>query len=328
MKAPVLGFAAITVAALVACSSDPETPAGAAGSPGVGGKGPGVGGSAATTAGTGTTGGGGMGGTTSTTAGTGPAAAGTTSTAGTTGAGGASGAGSGGNGGATGGAGGGSGGTGGATGGSGGTTGGSGGTTGGSSATGGSGNLPNMIPANYTGTPFGGTPQVIPGKIEIEKYDLGGAGVAFQADPGGAFNKCGFMRNDALKLQCTQQAGSPMDKSLPGCGTEPAGQIYLGYIGAGNWYKYTVNVLEAGTYVISGHEGVAGNTQMQFTFTDQVKTGNITLPSTDQCNFEAYHVWAVHQNLGTIALTPGKYVLTINVVAAAMNLDWFEFKKQ
>jgi len=213
-------------------------------------------------------------------------------------------------------------------------TGGSGGAPGTAGAAGSSGgavdpgNLPNMIPAGYTGTPFGGTPQTIPGKIEIEKYDLGGANVAYMADPGGAFNKCGFMRNDGLKLQCTQQAGSPADKSLPGCGMEPAGEIYLGYIGAGNWYKYTVNVLQAGTYVISGHEGVAGNTQMQFTFTDAVKTGNLTLPSTDMCNFEAYHVWAVHDNLGEIALTPGKYVLTINVVAAAMNLDWFAFTKK
>jgi hypothetical protein len=190
------------------------------------------------------------------------------------------------------------------------------------------GNLPDMKPAGYTGMPFGGTPQIIPGKIEIEKYDLGGANVAYKADPGGAFNKCGFMREDALKLQCTQQAGSPADKSLPGCGMEPAGEVYLGYIGAGNWYKYSVNVVEAGTYVISGHEGVAGNTQMQFTFTDTVKTGNITLPSTDQCAFEAYHVWAVHDKLGEITLAAGKYVLTINVVAAAMNLDWFAFTKK
>jgi hypothetical protein len=190
------------------------------------------------------------------------------------------------------------------------------------------GNLPNQIPAAYTGKPFGGTPQTIPGKIEIERYDTGGAGVAFQADAAGAFNKCGFMRADGLKLQCTQQQGSPQDKTAPGCGVEPADQVYLGYIGAGNWYKYTVNVLEAGTYVISGHEGVAGNTQMQFGFTDALKTAPLTLPSTDVCNFEAYHVWAVHPNLGEITLTPGKYVLTITVVAAAMNLDWFAFTKK
>jgi hypothetical protein len=190
------------------------------------------------------------------------------------------------------------------------------------------GNLPNMIPAGYTGTPFGGTPQTIPGKIEIEKYDLGGQNVAYKADEAGAFNKCGFMRNDGLKLQCTQQAGSPADKALPGCGMEPAGEIYLGYIGAGNWYKYTVNVTEAGTYVISGHEGVAGNTQMQFTFTDAAKTAPLTLPSTDKCSFEAYHVWETQNNLGEIALQPGKYVLTVTVVAAAMNLDWFAFTKK
>jgi hypothetical protein len=191
------------------------------------------------------------------------------------------------------------------------------------------GNLPNQVPAGYTGTPFGGKPQTIPGKIEIEKYDLGGAGVAFQADAAGPFNKCGFMRTDGLKLQCTQQQGSPQDKTAPGCGVEPADQVYIGYIGAGNWYKYTVNVVEAGTYVISGHEGVAGNTQMQFGFTDAVKTAPLTLPSTNVCNnYEAYHVWAVHDKLGEITLTPGKYVLTITVVAAAMNLDWFAFTKK
>jgi hypothetical protein len=191
------------------------------------------------------------------------------------------------------------------------------------------GNLPNMIPQGYTGKPFGGTPQTIPGKIEIEKYDTGGAGVAFQADLGGDFNKCGFTRtgNDALKLQCTGQQG-PQDLTTPGCGQEPAGSIYLGYIGAGNWYKYTVNVTQAGTYVISGHEGVAGNTQMQFTFTDAVKTAALTLPSTDKCNHEAYHVWQTQDNLGEITLQPGKYVLTITVVAAAMNLDWFAFTKK
>ena len=34
------------------------------------------------------------------------------------------------------------------------------------------------------------------------------------------------------------------------------------------------------------------------------------------------------KHTGEIALTPGKYVLTINVVAAAMNLDWFAFTKK
>lgn len=293
----------LVVSALAACGSDPGAPApGAVGGGGQGGTNSGVSGSGGGSAGT-------------------PAAAGSAPI-------GTAGSASGGNGGAGGGSGGASdSGGGGAGAGASGSAGAGG--TGGSGGTPDPGNLPNMVPAGYTGTPFGGTPQTIPGKIEIEKYDVGGAGVAFQADPmGGAFDKCGFMRTDALKLQCTQQAGSPPDKALPGCGDEPAGQIYLGYIGAGNWYKYTVHVLEAGTYVISGHSGVAGNTQMKFAFTDAVATGNLTLPSTDKCSHEAYHVWEEQQNLGEIALQPGKYVLTITSVAAAMNLDWFAFTKK
>lgn len=294
-SAPVWAVAALAVA----CSSDPENPAGVGGSggqagtptAGAGGGSSGVTGGGASAGGVATGGGTAVGGGGASTGGTGGAATG-------------------------------------GIGGSGGTGGVGGVSAGASGAAGSAGSGSSNIPADYQGTPFGGTPQTIPGKIEIEKYDLGGANVAFKADPGGAFDKCGFKREDALKLQCTQQAGSPDDKSLPGCGAEPAGQIYLGYIGAGNWYKYTVNVTETATYVISGHEGVAGNTQMQFTFTEQLKTGNITLPSTDMCGHEAYHVWATHPSLGEITLPAGKYVLTVNVVAAAMNLDWFAFTKK
>lgn len=307
-----LAFFLLASATALACSSDPENPV--QGGAGQGGS--------QSTAGTG--GAASVGGSAAGSVSGGSSSAGNGGTTTTTGGGGA---------GTTGGAAAGSGGTG--TAGSAGN-GGSGGAAGGSAGSGGGGgttpvdpgNLPNMIPQGYTGTPFGGTPQTIPGKIEIEKYDLGGAGVAYQADAGGAFNKCGFTRNDALKLQCTQQQGSPTDLALPGCGNEPAGEIYLGYIGAGNWYKYTVNVTEAATYVISGHEGVAGNTKMQFTFTDAVKTDALTLPSTDMCGHEAYHVWATHNNLGEITLQPGKYVLQITSVAAAMNLDWFAFTKK
>jgi hypothetical protein len=199
---------------------------------------------------------------------------------------------------------------------------------GGAGSTGAGGGLPNQVPPDYKGTPFGGGAQTIPGKIEIERYDLGGLDVAFHDNvAGGPFNKCGFMRGDAVELHCTGEAG-PADLNVAGCGAEPAGSIYLGYIAAGEWYKYTVDVLEAGHYVISGHEGVAGNNvQVRFTFTADTKTGNVLLPSTDKCNHEAYHVWGEQTALAEIDLVPGHYVLTIDIVSAGMNLDWFAFTK-
>jgi hypothetical protein len=186
---------------------------------------------------------------------------------------------------------------------------------------------PSGVPAGYTGTPFGGTPQTIPGKIEIERYDMGGAGVAYNDSGNAHGTTCGFTRPDLLELQCTGQGG-PADLNAAGCGPEPAGSVYLGYIGTGNWYRYSVDITQAGTYVISGHEGIAGGgVKVQFTFTSTMKTGPVTLPSTDVCGHEAYHVWALQNNLATIDLVPGKYVLQIDIVSAAMNLDWFAFTK-
>src|SRR5258708_5176675 len=38
------------------------------------------------------------------------------------------------------------------------------------------------IPAGYTGTPYKGTPQAIPGRVELADMDLGGINVAWYAD--------------------------------------------------------------------------------------------------------------------------------------------------
>jgi hypothetical protein len=189
--------------------------------------------------------------------------------------------------------------------------------------------VPNQVPPDYMGKPLGGAPQKIPGKIEIENYDVGGEGVAYhdeQVTPHGQL--CGVSRTDVIDLNCTAQPGSPRDKNAVGCVDEPAGEEYLGYISTGDWLRYTVTVAEAGSYVISGHEGVAGNNvQVTFTFTPTMKTGPVTLPATGGCAVEAYHVWTTHSNLATIALQPGTYVMQIDMVNAAMNLDWFAFTK-
>src|SRR5947209_4541845 len=90
-------------------------------------------------------------------------------------------------------------------------------------------------PGDYAGSPFGGTPQTIPGTIELARYDLGGEGVAFHdtSMPPGAFNKCGVTRSDAVNLACT----GGLDLAFPACTAETAGEVYLGYLGSGEWFK-------------------------------------------------------------------------------------------
>jgi hypothetical protein len=184
---------------------------------------------------------------------------------------------------------------------------------------------PNGVPSTYTGRPFGGTPQPIPGKIQIESYDTGGEGVAYHASGNGHGQLCGVTRTDLIDLNCTGQAGSPTDQTQGTC-AKLMGDVYLGYIGTGDWLNYTVTVQQAGTYAISTHAGVAGNTKLMFTFTPTVKTDALALAGTSGCGVESYHVWNV-QNLGTIALQPGTYVLRLDFVAAGLNLDWIDLEK-
>ncbi|HVZ71991.1 MAG TPA: carbohydrate-binding domain-containing protein [Polyangia bacterium] len=198
---------------------------------------------------------------------------------------------------------------------------------GGSTAAGGStGAGGSSVPTTYTGKPYGGTPQPIPGTIQIESYDTGGSGVAYKASGNGHGNLCGVTRTDVIDLQCTGQNGSPTDQTQGTC-AKLTGDSYLGYIGTGDWLNYTVNVQQAGTYAITTHVGVAGNTtKLMFTFTPTMKTAALPLMGTSGCGVESYHVWAT-ESIGTIALQPGTYVMRLDFVSAGLNIDWVAFTK-
>ncbi len=187
---------------------------------------------------------------------------------------------------------------------------------------------PNQTPAGYTGKPLGGTPQTIPGTIQIEDYDTGGEGVAYHDNSvTGHGQLCGVTRTDLIDLNCTGQNGSPKDQTEGTCAAL-TGDEYLGYIDTGDWLNYTVTVLEAGTYVISTHAGVSGtNTKLMFAFTPTVTTAALPLMGTSGCGVESYHVWTVQNNVGTIALQPGTYVMKLTFVGAGLNLDWVAFTK-
>jgi hypothetical protein len=198
---------------------------------------------------------------------------------------------------------------------------------GGTTTDGGGADGPSMVPGTYTGRPLGGTPQAIPGMIQIESYDTGGSGVAYKASGNVKGQLCGLTRTDLIpSLQCTGQNGSPPDQTQGTC-AKIMGDVYLGYIGTGDWLNYTVTVKEAGTYAISTHVGVnGGNTKLMFTFSPTVKTGALALTGTSGCPVEAYHIWNV-ENIGTIALEPGTYVMRLDFVAAGLNIDWVAFTK-
>src|SRR6516164_5117783 len=82
--------------------------------------------------------------------------------------------------------------------------------------------------------PYGGNPAPIPGTVQAENYDTGGQGVAYNVTSiNGTANN---YRSDGVDLEVTSDTG---------------GGYNLGWTTKGQWFKYTVNVATATTYLVT-----------------------------------------------------------------------------
>src|SRR5262249_13712683 len=90
-----------------------------------------------------------------------------------------------------------------------------------------------------TSSPFSGTAVSLPGTLQAEEVDNGREGVAYHDATSG--NSGGAFRNTDVDLE--QASGGGYD---------------VGWIAAGEWLNYTVNVTAAGTYAVSFRVASAG----------------------------------------------------------------------
>jgi hypothetical protein len=231
----------------------------------------------------------------------------------------------------------------------------------------------NAIPAGYTGKPFtvpAGHAMTIPGTIHLADYDLGGVGNIFchtNVTPPTAAACGGFNFND------WRPAGTPIYRPVPAGDTsgtcnaaacddnaglchmnsgepddDPTGKpivpadVYPCYTATGEWIKYTVQVLESGTYSVGGLMGAPRPPQndtptvsLDFGTVNgtDITTGVFTVPSSicgmpDPGCTEGYHVWQTDNNMAMVTFpAPGTYVMTFNLVTSYLNPDYFVFTK-
>jgi endonuclease/exonuclease/phosphatase family metal-dependent hydrolase len=109
---------------------------------------------------------------------------------------------------------------------------------------------------------YGGTAWALPGGVQAEDFDNGGSGVGYRDNTSG--NTGGAYRNTDVDIAA-----------------KPGGGYTVGWIGAGEWLRYTVNVTKAGQYNISvlvASAGTGGTFHIEFN--GQNKTGAITVPNT------------------------------------------------
>jgi hypothetical protein len=126
-----------------------------------------------------------------------------------------------------------------------------------------------QVPAGYKGKPFRDQhytagAQVIPGRVELAFYDLGGEGVAYHdstplnegsalnrtpghARPGVPAHICFFREEEGVDISYTKDWA---DFNHPNKVDPKVNQLYIGWQDDGEWTNYTVDIRAPGKYRI------------------------------------------------------------------------------
>ena len=160
-------------------------------------------------------------------------------------------------------------------------------------------------PPSGGSTPYSGTAVALPGTVQFENYDAGGADVAYYDTT--ATNLGGAYRANAVDIKASSDTG---------------GGYLVGWTTAGEWLNYTVNVAAAGTYAIDvrlASNGVGGTFHLEVNGVNQ--TGAIAVPNTG-----GWSTWKTVTKTG-VALGAGTQVLkvvmdTIGASGSVANFNW------
>jgi predicted Rdx family selenoprotein len=120
------------------------------------------------------------------------------------------------------------------------------------------------IAASTPGAPYGGAPALLPGTIQVENFDDGGAGHGYADTTAG--NAGGKYRTTDVDIQSTSDGGSGNN---------------VGWVLAGEWLNYSVDVTSAGNYDLDvrvASAGAGGTFHIEVNGVD--KTGRLTVPNT------------------------------------------------
>jgi len=142
------------------------------------------------------------------------------------------------------------------------------------------------ITALGNGTPYSGSPVVVPGRIEAEKYDKGGEGIAYH-DVDANNIGLAFRPNEGVDIEGANDGGF---------------DVY--WIVAGEWLEYTIEVKEEGTFEIIPYMTTVPGFGTFTTFVNNVPVGSsISVPHTGGWqNWTAFPV-------GTVFLEKGKHIV-------------------
>lgn len=155
----------------------------------------------------------------------------------------------------------------------------------------------------WFGSPFGGNPWPVPGRIEAENFDEGGEGA-------------GYHDSDDINQGGSSYRSGGVDV------IESVDRKEIGWSGNDEWLNYTVNVPTAGSYRAVFHisSALSGGTA-QLRFSGGQTTGPLAVPGTGAWNT------FLDVSSAPFTLPAGVQVMRFEYVLAGFDLDWIELQR-
>ena len=160
---------------------------------------------------------------------------------------------------------------------------------------------PTSLAEAVVGDPVGGSLAAIPGRLQAENYDLGGSGAGYVDTTAG--NSGGQYRNDAVDIEVSSQGGHN-----------------VGWIAAGEWLDYSVNIATSGSYPVTlsvASLSAGGSLHLE------VDGANVSGPITFQAT-GGWQIWRQIQ-VPAVRLSAGQNAIRLVADSAGFNVDWLEF---
>jgi hypothetical protein len=219
---------------------------------------------------------------------------------------------------------------------------------------------PKLTARPYAGIPYRDSvrqagPQVIPGKLQNEYYDMldvsdqakaAGAeeGITYhdtdnKNDGSGTFNGRGTYNKEFRMAESPDISYTKFNNPGPQIDDNPYNlvrpepdSLYLGWIAPGEWVRYTVDVQAQGEYSLNILYTSKFGGHISFDSDGVDVTGPLVIPSTanaaDPLEWRQAHHWNKINKVGRFRLKKGLQVLTLHFLdRPVMNFDSMEFVK-
>lgn len=187
---------------------------------------------------------------------------------------------------------------------------------------------------------YPGGPQIIPGKVQLEYFNLGGEGVAYhdsdsmnsgsgRLNPADGSYLNEFRIKEAVDVSYTKSRD--IDNHEFNLVQPEMDQLYVGWTEPGEWIMYTIDVKIPGTYQLGlmYTSNAGGHISLSVNGKDQTGPMEITTTNDpkDPVAWRQWHHWNYSDSIGMIKLKKGIQNITLHTDSVGnMNFDYLNFK--